>query len=94
MDQVSNKIFAILQKGFNEIDSCDQNVTDEDGSDEELPLECCFCSELFFEPEKFKQHNCQVDVADLNRNYKCTFDNCSKAFKKSSDLKKHEVVKR
>ena len=87
MEKFSERIYNIF------INKSDQNCTDQpDGSsitdsDDELPFECCFCADLFFDESRFKKHDCQKQ----NISNKCDFKDCNKIFKKASELRKHQV---
>lgn len=93
----SARLYEILSKNTAEINDNDNSELTDAEIEEELPLECCYCSELFFETEKFEQHKCKKsspsDSQDdsVKRYHLCTFEACNKSFKKSSDLRKHQV---
>lgn len=96
MDQLKDfslRLFNILLNNCDESGNADGNQSASIEIDEDFPLECCFCSELFFEVKKFKEHSCdnKIITQSVNRPHKCTFGDCSKAFKKSAELRKHEV---
>lgn len=91
---LSARLFKILSKSIAKGDKEDNADYADTESDEEFPLECCFCSELFFETPKFDQHSCgrEPQVENIVRKqHSCTFKTCNKSFKKSSDLRKHQV---
>lgn len=102
---VSVRLYEILLKGDLKDDSneLDLQIEEEDDEDQ-FPLECYYCAKLFFDKLKFEQHmkecldkfkrKCNVDASKevVKRAHQCTFDNCTKSFKKSAELRKHEVI--
>lgn len=96
---ISLRIFELLSTIDDKADfeSGSELSTSEPDSESELPLECCFCAELFFEQEKFGIHKCEQQELQENATNKpevlhpCTYGECKKVFKKSSHLRKHLV---
>lgn len=95
---ISARIFKFLSTIDEKSYSGSELSAEEPDSESELPFECCFCSVFFFEELKFRNHDCQHEKLLLESVtnkpevvHKCTFGECEKVFKKSSDLRKHEV---
>jgi uncharacterized Zn-finger protein len=85
----SRRLFKILTEQQQEEGSADQDALQtEPESDEELPIECCFCAELFYDENA--KHNCQGSKIPP-KPFLCEFEGCDKSFKKATELKKHQV---
>lgn len=85
MENFSLRLFEILQRNPDDsVNSTEEKNPLEDC--EEYPFECCDCAELFFDILIFNQHN-----SKHQKNFPCEIANCSKTFKKASELRKHEV---
>ena len=84
--EFSSKLYNILLKNKNNNEEVNQDKSLGDEMDDDLPHECCFCAELFFDGHKFNFHDCRKLKEHL-----CTYESCKKSFKKSSELRKHEV---
>lgn len=94
MDEISLRLYNLLSTSHEE-SHCDLSAQQPD-SESEMPLECCFCSKLFFNELKFHLHKCEQKLLEKvitkpDVVHKCTFGECKKVFNKSSDLRKHEV---
>lgn len=88
----SSRIYTILSSNTVQDKNFESNESENTESDEEIPLECCYCSELFFDKQKFDLHDCGKKLPDSVRKiHLCLFDGCKKSFKKTSDLQKHQV---
>lgn len=86
--QFSSRLYDILST-INTVEEDNQKPLfgGESEEDFDFPHECCFCAELFFEDHKFNVHDCHK-----RKQHRCTFGSCRKSFKKSSELRKHEVI--
>lgn len=85
-ENLSIRLYEILLKNSVE---CDDSEAEAE-IDDEYPLECWHCSELFFDSEIFAKHISE-HKQKLRKQHKCSFKDCRKSFKKSSELRKHEV---
>lgn len=98
MEGFSSRLFEILSKfvvseSLLNSDDNEKLNGESDNEDESFPLECCYCGEYFFNRERGKDHECSKlkgtkDII-IKRDPCC--DDCGKSFKKSSDLRKHQV---
>lgn len=87
---ISKRLYDILLNHNTTSENADHEEALEVEVDDDLPLECCYCSELFFTAQIFENHKCnRADVGPII--HKCTFEDCTKLFKKSGELRKHEV---
>lgn len=88
---ISLKLYSILLSSNDETQEA-RNLESDD--DEDLPRECCYCAELFFEVQNYEKHICIADKTvskNVNTKHKCSFDGCEKSFGKAGMLRKHEV---
>lgn len=81
LKEISLKLYNLLAKHVKEGGELEEDADNGDESD--FPIECIFCSRLSFDATGF--HSCSKP------NSVCSFEGCLKTFKKSSDLRKHEV---
>jgi hypothetical protein len=94
---ISARLYDILLKHCHEDETSETSDEEFEESDEEYPLECCLCAELFFDLIKFNLHQekecseIKDPQKDVIKAHKCSFEDCSKSFTKSAELRKHEV---
>lgn len=78
---------VLKQKNFNE-------PLESKAEEEFVSHECCCCKKIFENEIKLNDHEKECDFKKyqiLKKSHGCFFKNCNKFFKKSTDLRKHEV---